>query len=193
MRWNALLFYSQKKGAPTSVHVFSLNANCGILVWTSRVKTLRNWKSSFMYVYVCVCVHWEIIIIHTHTRLKLLSYTLHYINTIQFTQINIDTATLSPIHMMQCKVLSHNLVFAIWTPFSFHTLAVFSSCCFVYLHHSDDKNHDGIVDNDDGDGGGAGVYGRLNKIVNVNRLLYSVLPITVANELRHQRPVAPKR
>lgn len=25
------------------------------------------------------------------------------------------------------------------------------------------------------------------------RLLYSVLPITVANELRHQRPVAPKR
>lgn len=26
-----------------------------------------------------------------------------------------------------------------------------------------------------------------------NRLLYSVLPITVANELRHQRPVAPKR
>lgn len=25
------------------------------------------------------------------------------------------------------------------------------------------------------------------------RLLYSVLPETVANELRHQRPVAPKR
>lgn len=25
------------------------------------------------------------------------------------------------------------------------------------------------------------------------RLLYSVLPVTVANELRHQRPVAPKR
>jgi guanylate cyclase soluble subunit beta len=26
-----------------------------------------------------------------------------------------------------------------------------------------------------------------------DRLLYSVLPETVANELRHQRPVAPKR
>lgn len=27
----------------------------------------------------------------------------------------------------------------------------------------------------------------------LHRLLYSVLPVTVANELRHQRPVAPKR
>lgn len=53
------------------------------------------------------------------------------------------------------------------------------------------KTHDDMDVNDDDDG--VGIYGRLNKIVGVNRLLYSVLPITVANELRHQRPVAPKR